>query len=96
MDSVNQKFFEIFSDLEKKYDELTSYLESVEVMSDNKLYAHYLKQRKAINELVVEFKRYKQIEKDIIDLEELLGLETDVLAKEQLAQSIEENKQQFL
>ena len=95
MDSVNQKFFEIFSDLEQKYDELTSYLESVEVMSDNKLYAHYLKQRKAINELVVEFKRYKQIEKDIIDLEELLGLETDVLAKEQLAQSIEENKQQL-
>ena len=95
MDSVNQKFLEIFNDLEHKYDELTTYLESVEVMSDNKLYAHYLKQRKAIAELVLSFKKYKQIEKDIIDFEELSKIETDTETKQQLAQNVEENKQQL-
>ena len=92
MDSVNQKFLEIFNGLEQKYDELSSYLESVEVMSDNRLYAHYLKQRKTITGLVLEFKKYKQLEKDICDFEELFKLETDAEAKQQLSQNIEEGK----
>jgi peptide chain release factor 1 len=95
MDSVNQKFFEIFSGLEQKYDELSSYLESVEVMSDNKLYTHYLKQRKVIEELVIGFKKYKKIEQEITEFEELLALESDESVKAQLAQNVAENKQQM-
>ena len=43
MDSVNQKYFDKFSDLEAEYDECSELLASVEIMSDNKLFEHYRK-----------------------------------------------------
>ena len=84
MDSVNQKFMELFLELENKYDELTGYIESVEVMSDNKLFNHYLKQRKNIEGVVLGFKKFKTLKEDLVAGKELASIETDEKSRQEL------------
>ena len=89
MDSVNQKFYDIFTALEAEYDELSGFIESVEVMSDNKLFKHYLSKRKKIEDIVLGFKKYKALTQNLADLIELAKLETDENLKHEISTQIE-------
>lgn len=79
MDSVDLKFYNQFEKASKKFDELTELLESVEVMSDNKLYVFYLKQKKEVEKIAVMFKNLKEVETEIALIEETLKAETNSL-----------------
>ena len=79
MDSVDLKFYNQFEKASKKFDELTELLESVEVMSDNKLYVFYLKQKKEVEKIAVMFKNLKEVETEIALIEETLKNETNSL-----------------
>lgn len=62
------------NELENRYDELNVQLNDPEFVSD---YKRYMQARKAANEiepLVIKYKEYKQIEADIPEAEELLGM----------------------
>lgn len=89
MDSVNQKFYDIFTALEAEYDELSGFIESVEVMSDNKLFKHYLSKRKKIEDIVLGFKKYKALTQNQADLIELAKLETGENLKHEISTQIE-------
>ena len=89
MDSVNQKFYDIFTALEAEYDELSGFIESVEVMSDNKLFKHYLSERKKIEDVVLGFKKYKALTQNQADLTELEKLETSENLKHEISTQIE-------
>ena len=43
MNSADMKFYEIFESIEKEADEINQLVSAVEIMSDHKLYNHYLK-----------------------------------------------------
>ena len=77
MDSVDLKFLESFEKIEREYDELLMLLDSVEVMSDNKLFAFYLKRKKELDTLAVLFKKYRAIEKEIQTNTEIFQIEND-------------------
>lgn len=90
MDSVNQKYFQKFEQLECEYDEYLEFLSSVEIMSDNKLYEHYRKQKNNLESVVLEFKKYKQINEELLVAKELFEVENNESEKTLLAQNIEE------
>lgn len=77
MDNVDAKFYEQFEKINHQYDEFLGMLESVEVMSDNKLFAHYLKQKKQIEQVALAFKKYKAIENEIALNNEIYEIEND-------------------
>lgn len=72
MSNISKEFYEIFEKIEREADELTQMLSAVEVMSDHKLYNHYLKRFKNIENISSGFKQYKKILEDMSALEELL------------------------
>lgn len=75
MNSLNEKFCRIFDNIENEFDELSSLVSAVEIMSDHKLYAHYLKRLKSIEEIAKKYKQYKLIERDVLASEELIESE---------------------
>lgn len=81
MDIIDSKFYEKFEKINHDYDEILFLLESVEVMSDNKLFAHYLKQKKQIESLALLFKKYLSIENEIGVNNEIFELEKDEIVK---------------
>ena len=96
MDSVDLKFFKEFEKIEHEYDELLMLLESVEVMSDNKLFAFYLKRKKSLDDIAVLFKKYRSIENEIKLNQEIFSLEKDDKTKNYIVsenQKLEAEKQ---
>ena len=96
MDSVDLKFFKEFEKIEHEYDELLMLLESVEVMSDNKLFAFYLKRKKSLDGIAVLFKKYRSIENEIKLNQEIFALEKDDETKNYIVsenQKLEAEKQ---
>ena len=96
MDSVDLKFFKEFEKIEHEYDELLMLLESVEVMSDNKLFAFYLKRKKSLDDIAVLFKKYRSIENEIKLNQEIFSLEKDDETKNYIVsenQKLEAEKQ---
>ena len=75
MNSVNNRFCEMFDKIENEFDEINELISAVEIMSDHKLYAHYIKRLKNIEEIANKYKKYKLILNDIAALEELRLLE---------------------
>lgn len=82
MDSVNQKYYDKFSGVENEYDEYFELLNSVEIMSDNKLFEHYRKKLEKIESVALLFKEYKQIVEEINLAIELANDETDDIQKQ--------------
>lgn len=74
MDSIDERFFEIFDKIEAEYDELFGLVSSVEIMSDHKLYNHYLSKMKKIESLALKIKKYKALK---IDLQTTIELENE-------------------
>lgn len=89
MDTIDAKFFEKFEKINREYDEFLAMLESVEVMSDNKLFAHFLKQKKQIEPVALMFKKYQTIENEISMNNEIFELESDEQVRQHI---IEENE----
>lgn len=65
MDNASEKYMKIFETIEGEFDELGQLVSAVEVMSDHKLYSHYLKRIKKIEGIANKFKNYKSLLKDI-------------------------------
>ena len=84
MENVSIKIIDELNSLESKYDEYVYLLESVEVMSDNKLFVDFLKKKKAIEEIVLKYKKYKQLLDDSKTLFELLQTEKNENEKQGL------------
>ena len=77
MDEINQSFYDQLSQYELEWNEFQGLLASVEVMSDNKLYLHYLNKQKNIDAVVSGFKEYKKLAAEINDFNELALLSYD-------------------
>ena len=71
MNCVNDKFYDIFDEIESEFDEISELVQAVEVMSDHKLYIHYIKRLKNIEEIAKKYKKYKQLDSDLQVLEDL-------------------------
>ena len=92
MDSVNQRYFDKFEELEQTYDECSELLCAVEIMSDNKLYEHYRKQKGRLEEVVLKFKEYKRNIEELKFVEELFEVEQVETEKVALKQKVQELK----
>lgn len=77
MNSVDSRFYNIFDEIEREADEINQLISAVEIMSDHKLYNHYLKKLKKIEKIANKYKEYKKISFDLSELEELVLLEHD-------------------
>ncbi len=89
MDIIDLKFYEKFEKINQTYDEIIEFLESVEVMSDNKLFSYYLKQKKAIEPVAMLFKKYLSLQNEIELNLEIFELEKD---QETRAHILDENQ----
>ena len=77
MDSVNEKYFQKFEDMEYQYDEYSEFLCSVEIMTDNKLFEHYRKEQGKLEKVVSAFKKYKKANEELELANELFLVEAD-------------------
>ena len=89
MDSVNQKIYETLKQMNMKYDELETFVSSVEVMSDAKLFAFYSKQKKEIESIVLMFKKYLKRQEDVKALYDLLENEDSMEEISEIKHEIE-------
>ncbi len=89
-DSVFEKYFSKFKDLETQYDEYTELLSSVEIMSDNKLFVHYQKLRKRLEPIIEKFKIFLKFADELDVAKELEKLEQDASLKAGLQNNIKE------
>lgn len=95
MDNASEKYLRIFETIEGEFDELQQLVSAVEVMSDHKLYSHYLKRIKKLEGIANKFKKYKSLLKDIEffaelkdDLNEIQNISND--ADELFAELVKE------
>lgn len=80
MDMLSSEFCEIFETKESEYDELAELVSAVEVMSDHKLYSHYVSKMKGLEIVVLKYKQIKNLRDEISEFEELqLDDESDEL-----------------
>ncbi|MBP3582209.1 MAG: PCRF domain-containing protein [Clostridia bacterium] len=82
MENVSTNIIEKLNGLESQYDEYVYLLESVEVMSDNKLFVDYLKKKKSIEEIVTHYKDYKQLLEDSATLDGMIKAEKNDTEKQ--------------
>lgn len=90
MDSVNQKYYDLFVELEAEYDECLELLSSVEIMTDNKLFVYYQKKQKQFADVVLKFKGYKKLCEECELSKELAVVETSETEKAELSKTYEE------
>lgn len=81
--------FDRLESVEGRYEELNELLSDPEVVSDTKRLMKLTKEEAAIRETVTTYRRYKQVNQDISDTEEMLGEKLDSemaeMAKEELS-----------
>lgn len=65
---MDNNFFDTIQQLENEYDELQELICQVEVMSDHKLYAHYINRIKIIEPFAVKYKSYNEMLAEIDEL----------------------------
>lgn len=92
MENASERFDRIFSEQEIEFDEISQIVSSVEIMSDFKLYNHYLKKMKSLEPTVKLFKQLKLIKNDIVALNELVKENCDSDASAEL-ENLEKQKQ---
>lgn len=91
MDKVDEKFLQRFSEIEKKFDEYSSMLSSVEIASDPKLFRFYETQAEKFEQVAKLFSKYKKAAKEAELAEELLQLETNADEKQKLEKTKQQN-----
>lgn len=77
MESENNASCEIFNRIENEFDEINQIVCHVEIMSDHKLYSHYLTKMKKLEVIAQKNKQYKKLLEDINDLKALNSGEID-------------------
>ena len=95
MNSADYRFYEIFEKLEMEADEINQLVSAVEIMSDHKLYNHYLKKLKKIEKIANKFKEYKKYESDLLVLREMVENEPDALVDQEINQLAEKRVSLF-
>ena len=78
MNNLDREFFDKFNEIEKEYDELSELLQSVEIISDNKLFNFYKKRHDKIYKISNLYKNYKKIHQQNEDVKRLLKEESDI------------------
>ncbi|WP_313469546.1 peptide chain release factor 1 [Carnobacterium sp.] len=82
--------FDRLASVEGRYEELNELLSDPEVVSDTKRLMKLTKEEAGLRETVATYRRYKAVEQDIADTEEVLGETSDPemteMAKEELAE----------
>lgn len=86
MDIVDKKFIEKFEEIYQKYSQLDELLQSVEIMSDNKLFVFYQKQKKQIERLADLYKNFLKLDEEIKFNNELFEMEQNPSIKQNLEQ----------
>ena len=97
----SRKFKDVINDYERDYDELVELTSSVEIMSDHKLYNHYLAKLKAIETIAKKIKELKLCENDYDVLIELQnqgedGLKDEVVSLTEKKQALENEIKELL
>ena len=72
------EFISHFERIEREFDELEELLNSVEIVSDNKLFRYYKKRFDYIEKIARMYKNYKKIIVEINESEDLLKSENDI------------------
>ena len=90
MDIVNQKYLDKFEELEAEYDECSELLGSVEIMTDNKLFVHYQKKLKSLENIVLAFKKYKDLCEESTLSKEIANVEKNEEQKAELLKTYSE------
>lgn len=80
MNKITDKQNKVFEEILADYEELNQFLSSVEVMSDVKLYNHYLKRFKHLESVALPFKKARELQQDI---EVFVEMKNDCGANEQ-------------
>ena len=91
MINIDEKFNEVFDNVEREFDELVELTSSVEVMSDHKLYNFYLSKLKKVEQIAKLVKELKTCQEDyntIVELksqgsEEFLGEAEELKVKQE-------------
>ena len=65
METLNERQKKVFEKTLDEFDELEKLLDSVEIMSDHKLYNFYLKKKKNIEELALVLKQIKELDTEL-------------------------------
>ena len=95
MDKFDKQLIENLEKKEREYDELETLLESVEIMTDNKLFQFYQRKFKKLDRLICIFKKYKQLLSEYETHIELIKLESDELIIKDLETQNEEIDEQL-
>ena len=86
-----QRFDQILSEFEE-YKEIS---ESVEVMSDHKLYAFYMSKIKRLESIAIKIKKYNELKQDIASLDELLKDSDDLSVRSEKEFMVAEKEKIF-
>lgn len=84
MEKLDLDFFEKLSSKKNEYDELENLLNSVEIMTDNKLFLHTQKKLKKLEPLIKKLNEFDEVQKELKDNNELLNLEKDLTVLNEL------------
>lgn len=99
MESEKSKFCEIFDKIESEFDEINQIVCHVEIMSDHKLYSHYLAKMKKLETIAGKNKQYKKLIEDINELKTMDGggeLNSEIIElNEQAEKLLSEMKQTY-
>ena len=78
MADLTNEFISHFEKIEKEFDELEELLNSVEIVSDNRLFLYYKKRFDYIEKIAKMYKNYKNIIDEINENNGLLKIENDI------------------
>ena len=78
--------------IKEKFDKLTQDISNPDIIADMKLWQAKVKEHAGLQELMEEYERYLKLERDYIDAQELLEMETDPDMREMLKEEFLSNK----
>ena len=95
MSNMESGFIGIFEEIVREFDELGSLISAVEIMSDAKLYNHYLKKYKALEPVALLVKKSDALKTDVQDYKLMLETEADPEQKALIQNQIIETEEQI-
>ncbi len=94
MNKITDKQNKVFEEILADYEELNQFISSIEIMSDVKLYNHYLKKFKQLESVALPLKKIEVLKQDIEACKEMLN-DAEVEDKVALESQIQEIEQQI-
>ena len=80
--------------IEEKYEAVSKKLMNPNIISDYKAYQNLMKSHKSIESIVQVFRRYRAVDLEIVDIKDLLEIETDKNIKEMAEKELKELKEE--